>query len=66
MKRQSTSTYQAMEDEQEQHSSAAEDNGGCQKRTAVEEQRLCGSGKVLLDVATEDQQMPNPWRQTSE
>jgi hypothetical protein len=36
MKQQSTSTCQAVEDEQERHSSAAEDDGGCQERTAVE------------------------------
>ena len=53
MKRQSTSTYQnqVVEDEQEQHKSAAEEDGGCQERTAVEEQRLCGSGRALLDAA---------------
>ena len=55
MKQQSTSTYQdqAVEDEQEWHNSAVEEDGGCQdqERTAVEEQRLCGSGRALLDAA---------------
>ena len=56
MKRQSTSTYQAVEDEQERHNSAAEEDGGCQERTGVEKQRLCGSGRALLDAATEERQ----------
>jgi hypothetical protein len=56
MKQQSTSTYQVVDDEQEQHKSAVEDGGGCQERTVVEWQQLCGSGRALLDVATEEQQ----------
>jgi hypothetical protein len=62
LKRQSSITYQAMEEEQERHNSAAEDDGGCHERTAVEEQRVCGSRRALLDTATEEQQLPNPWR----
>jgi hypothetical protein len=41
MKQQSTSNYQAAEEEQ-QCGSAVEDDGGCQVRTVMEEQRLCG------------------------
>ncbi len=42
----------------------SDDDGGCQERTAtvVEEQQLCVSGRALLDPATEERQMPNPWR----
>ena len=66
MKRQSSITYQAVEEEQERHNSALEDDGGCQERTAVEEQRLCGSRRVLLDTATEERQLANPWCRTSD
>ncbi len=71
MKWQSTSAYQAVEDEQEPHNSAAEDDGGCQERTLVEEQRLCGSGRALLDAAMEERQIRGSednsgWREAAE
>ena len=64
MKRQSTITYQAVEEEQEQRNSAAEDGSVCQEMTVLEEELLCGSGRLLLDEAMEERQMPNPWWQT--
>jgi hypothetical protein len=44
---------------EQQRNSAVEDDGGCPERTAVKEQQLCGNKEGLLDVATEEQQMPN-------
>ena len=52
MKRQSTSNYQVAEQEQ-QHNSAADNDGGCQERTMVEEQRLCGSGRAYIEHGNE-------------
>jgi hypothetical protein len=63
MKHQSTSTYQVVNEEQEQHNSAAEDGGDCQERSVVEEELLCDSGRLLLDAAMEERKMPNPGRQ---
>jgi hypothetical protein len=45
MKQQSTSQFQVAEKEQ-QWGSTVEDDGGCQERTAVEEQQLCGSARA--------------------
>jgi hypothetical protein len=45
---------------------SAEEDGGWQERTVVEENQLCGRVRASLDPAREEGQMTIPWRQMRE
>jgi hypothetical protein len=64
IKQKSTSNYQAAEEEQ-QCNSAADDDGGCQERTRWRSNNCVAAEERISDMATEEQQMPNPCWQTS-